>query len=351
MHISKINNELKLILIFSSALILYFTVELIFTKHQERKDYYQMRNAVSLAENWFSEIDNMKKQRKIFSDVGTNIKYSYLIGDEFTDITTTLGSLDAKEISTNPEFAALIVRYLTDLEIDSTKTAGLILSGSFPALSISSLAAIQSLSVKAVIISSLGSSMYGANQSGATWVDIENYLRGNGNLKYKSSIITLGAENDNGGGLSEEGIQILETAALTNQIDLYIPRSLSESIEKKVEILLENKIDILVNIGGNQTSLGTCIHSSNIPNGLHRKINTCKHDERGIIMRLSEKGVPFINLLNIRALAVENEISINPSVVSSSSIYDERETEKIPIVLSILFLFGQILSIRKKKNL
>jgi len=68
-------------------------------------------------------------------------------------------------------------------------------------------------------------------------------------------------------------------------------------------------------------------------------------------MRLSEKGVPFINLLNIRALAVENEISINPSVVSSSSIYDERETEKIPIVLSILFLFGQILSIRKKKNL
>ena len=212
MHNSKIKYEYKVVLIFACALIIYFIVEHIFTKHQERKDHYEMRNAVNLAENWFSDIESMKKQKMITSDVKTNIKYSALIGDEFTDITTTLGSLDAKEISTNPEFAALIVKYLTDLEIDSTKTVGLILSGSFPALAISSLAAIQSLNTKAVIFSSLGSSMYGANQHGATWVEIENYLRENGNLRYRSSIITLGAEDDNGGGLSEEGILILENS-------------------------------------------------------------------------------------------------------------------------------------------
>ena len=351
MHSSKIKYEYKVVFIFSCALIIYFTVELIFTTHQERTDHYQMRNAISLAENWFNEIDSMKKQRKITNDVKTNIKYSALIGDEFTDITTTLGSLDAKEISTNPEFAAFIIKYLTDSDIDSSKTVGLILSGSFPALSISCLAAIQSLNAKAVIFSSLGSSMYGANQPGAAWIDIENYLRENGKLKYKSAIITLGGEDDNGGGLSEEGIQTLKTAALNNKIDLYIPRSLRESIEKKVKILLENKINLFINIGGNQTSLGGCIHSLNIPNGLHKKMKICKHDERGIIMHLSEKGIPFINLLNIRALAIENEISINSSVASSSSIYEERETEKIPIGFSILILFALMLSIRKKKKL
>ena len=349
MHILKIKYETKLLLILALALLSFFSIEFLFTSSKERNDVLKMKEAMSLAETWFNKIELMKKEKGISSDIETNIKHSGLIGNYFTDITTTLGSLEAKEISTNPEFAALIVRYLTDSNIDSTKKVGVILSGSFPSLSISSLAAIQTLKAKAIIFSSLGASMFGANQPGATWLDIENYLIKSSGLKYRSNLVTPGAEADNGGGLSGKGVQILKTTAANYNVDLYLPHSLKESIDRKVDILLNNKIDLLINIGGNQTSLGACVHSLNIPNGFHKKIECCNDEDRGVIMQLNEKGIPFINLLNIKDLAIKNELSINPSVASLGSIYKERKHEKIPAVFSLIILSGLIFLIRKKK--
>ncbi len=346
----KIKYELKLLLIFVLALLLILLIELQFTSSKERSDASKMKEAVNLAETWFAKIEMMKNERGIRNDTETNIKYKALIGDEFTDITTTLGSLEAKEISTNPEFAALIVKYLTDSNIDSTQKVGVILSGSFPSLAISSLAAIQTLNAKAIIFSSLGASMFGANQEGATWLDIENYLINNAGLKYKSYLVTLGAEADNGGGLREEGIKLLKTTAAYYNFDLYLPHSINESIEKKINILLKNNIDLLINIGGNQTGLGACVHSLLIPNGLHKRIESCNDEDRGIIMRLNEKSIPFINLLNIKNLAIANDISTNPSAGSSGSIYKERKYQKFPLVFSITILSVLILLLGKKKS-
>ncbi|HEY4754785.1 MAG TPA: poly-gamma-glutamate system protein [Ignavibacteriaceae bacterium] len=346
----KIKYEFKLVLVFSFALLLLYAVDKYFTKIEIRKDCAQMSEAISLTERWFNDVGQMKKEKKISNDIRSDTKYNFLIGDEYTNITTTFGSLEAKELSANPEFAALLIKYLTNSNIDSTKTVGIILSGSFPSLSISCLAAIQTLNSKAIIFSSLGASMFGANQPGATWLDIENYLIKSSNLKYKSSLVTVGAEDDNGGGLSDDGFQILKTTASNYNVSLYYPPSLKESIEKKVEILLGGEIDILINIGGNQTSLGSCAHSSNIPNGFHREYKSCNHENRGIIARLSEREIPFINLLNIKSLAIENQISLDPTVVSGGLIFSNRKTEKIPIALSIIASFGLILLIRKKKN-
>lgn len=162
-------------------------------------------------------------------------------------------------------------------------------------------------------------------------------------------MVSLGTENDNGGGLSEEGIQQLKLIVSGYGIDLYRPNSLEESIETKLDILLSRKVDLLINIGGNQTSFGTCIHSSSIPNGLHRNLKTCLDENRGIIARLSEKGIPFVNLLNIKNLAVENNISINPSITSSKLLYTERNTNKIPLVISIVILSAFLILIRERK--
>jgi len=350
MHNLKIKYQSKLLLVLVLALLSLLSIELLFTSSKERSDALKMEEAVSLAETWFGKIELMKKEKGIVSDAETSIKHSGLIGNEFTDITTTLGSLEAKEISTNPEFAALIVKYLTDSNIDSTNKVGVILSGSFPSLSISSLAAIQTLNASAIIFSSLGASMFGANQHGATWLDIENYLIKNAGFTYRSNLVTLGAEADNGGGLSDEGVQILKTTAAENNVDLYLPHSIKESIDKKVDLLLKNKIDLLINIGGNQTSLGACVHSLNIPNGFHNKVECCSDEDRGVIMQLNEKGIPFINLLNIKDLAIKNDLSINPSVTSLGSIYKEIKYEKVPAAFSLVILSGLVFLIRKKKQ-
>ncbi|MBE0602904.1 MAG: poly-gamma-glutamate system protein, partial [Deltaproteobacteria bacterium] len=93
-----------------------------------------------------------------------------LIGVEYTDITTTLGSLAAKRTSTNPAFAAVVVDMLYRAGVRPGDAVAVGFSGSFPALNIAVLSAAKALDLRPVIISSAGSSTYGANQPDMTWL-------------------------------------------------------------------------------------------------------------------------------------------------------------------------------------
>ena len=179
----------------------------------------EMEEAVALAVKMFGVIEQLKQERNIVSDAHSNVPYDFMIGDEWTEITTTLGSLDAKETSTNPDFAALTVRLLHEAGISGGEKVGVIISGSFPSLAISALAALQTMGVEPVVMSSLGASTYGANQPGATWIDMETAL-GREGMKYKSVIVSAGATGDNGTGLPPEGMAVIRNAANRNRVDL-----------------------------------------------------------------------------------------------------------------------------------
>ncbi len=303
-----------------------------------------MENAVSLTQKWFNIVREEKQKRNILSDAHSLVENNFLIGDDWSDITTTLGSLESKETSTNPDFAALVVRLLNEAKIKKGDAVGIVLSGSFPALSIAVLAAIQTMELDAIIMSSLGASTYGANQAEATWIDIEKWLRLYGDLQYSSTIISLGAGQDNGNGLTEEGKALLKTAAVRNHIDLYIPSDIEESIEYKTQIFQDNNISILINIGGNMASLGACSHSLNIPNGLQFSTNTCSDNDRGIIVKLNENGIPFIQFLNIKELAARYGIEVSPGIhySKSTNLYSETKSNKY---LTAFFLFIGSLSL------
>ena len=297
------------------------------------------QTSIELTEKWFDVIIAEKNKRGIHTDAVTNIRYKEMLGEDFSTITTTLGSLEAKELSTNPEFAALITKYLLESKIDSNSTVGVTLSGSFPALAVAALASLQTLHANVILFSSLGASSYGANQTKATWIDIENWLRRKGGLIYQTNILTPGAEDDNGGGLKEEGFEEIKTAANRNNQQLYYPKNLNESINTKLSMQNEAKIDLLINIGGNQASMGSCVHSLSIPNGLNKGEKLCNCKSRGIVSRLSEIGVPFLQLLNIRDLAVKNGIPLNPSLeYGESSLIDKARINKLPIYFMLLLL-------------
>jgi poly-gamma-glutamate system protein len=261
--------------------------------------------AQKLADEWFTIIEKVKMEKGISFDEWKHIKYGALIGVEFSNFTTTLGSLEAKQTSLNTKFAGLVYRWLKENHIDSTKTVGLIISGSFPSLAISSLAAIQIIGAKVVLLSSLGSSTYGANEPQATWIDYETWLRNRTKFSFISSLITLGGENDAGEGMSEEGIKELQLAIKRNSAQMYLPSSLKESINTKIKILFANKISLLINIGGNQAAIGACAHSPVLPNGTWYNYSACNHNNRGIISRIYESGIPVIHLINIRDLATK----------------------------------------------
>ena len=300
-----------------------------------------MENAAARAAEWFKIITEIKKEKGLISDEGKELKYGGLIGLEYSETTTTLGSLDAKITAANPDFAALTIRWLNDLKIDSNKTVAVVISGSFPSLAICVLAALQELNAKVVLISSLGASSYGANDPNATWADMESWLRNKGALKYKSNIVSLGAEDDNGTGLMDEGVEALKKAAERNGVQLFIPKDFEESYLKKKKLLDESKTDLLINIGGNQVAMGACPHGVSIPNGVHKKLKYCNDKNRGLIFDFAEKGIPVIHFLNIKSLAAEYGMPIMPKVnfEKSSMVYNTSEENRWYAGVSIFIIF------------
>jgi len=329
----------------------FFISEFAFVNFIKRENEQEMLQAVELTKKWFEIIQIEKEALGIYSDANSNIPYNYLIGNDFTLTTTTLGSLNAKEVSINPDFAALMVSLVKEAKVKDGEKVGVIISGSFPALAISTMAAIQTLKLDAVLMSSLGASSYGANQPGASWLDIETWLIKKGNLNYKSVIVSRGAENDIGLGLSNEGIELIQEAADRNKTKLFLPQSISQAINDRVKIFKSNNISLLINIGGNQAALGKCVHSVSIPNGLNKNILLCDDKNRGVIQEINATGVPVINLLNIKELANKYGMDISPGIQYFESIKLYKETKKSKLILAITLLIS-VLSfyILKKTN-
>lgn len=310
----------------------------------------EMEEAVALAVKMFGVIEQLKQERNIVSDAHSNVPYDFMIGDEWTEITTTLGSLDAKETSTNPDFAALTVRLLHEAGISGGEKVGVIISGSFPSLAIAALAALQTMGVEPVVMSSLGASTYGANQPGATWIDIETAL-GREGMKYKSVIVSAGATGDNGTGLPPEGMAVIRNAANRNRVDLYTPENLQESILRREAIFRAANISLLINIGGNETALGGCTHAVGIPNGLNHEMNHCDHPDRGLISRLNEAGIPFINMLDIKDLASRYGMAVSPGTeyAGSTNLYSTTTTNRVMLALILSVSLLPLFLLRRRK--
>lgn len=300
--------EKKLWVIFLFLLFITISIQLLKSNNNEI-DEGELA-AERLAAQWFEIIDKTKIEKNISYKQWENIKYGALLGKDFSATTTTLGSLEAKQTALNPKFSGLIYRWLKENNIDSTKCVGVIISGSFPSLAISTLAAIHIIKAKSIVISSIGASTYGANDPNATWLDYESWLMAKTSISISSEITTIGGENDVGDGMLDEGIEELKLAAERNSKNLYYPASLLESIETKTQFLLDKKISLLVNIGGNQAAIGSCSHSPILPNGVWKNYSVCNHLDRGILSRIYEKGITVIHLLNIRDLAVKHELPI-----------------------------------------
>jgi len=305
----------------------------------ERPDAEAMRLAAARAARWFDIVGAAKARRGVVSDARTGAAYRGMLGNDWSPITTTLGSLEAKEIAANPAFASLVVRWLDDADIHAGDRVGVTLSGSFPSLAICVFAALKTLGITATVVSSVGASSYGANQPDATWIDIESWLAaGDASFDFRSVLVTIGAEGDAGGGLSDEGIEEARLAARRNGIELYEPESLEEAIATKTALFERSDIELLINIGGNQASLGACPHASTIRNGYHRSTGFCRHRDRGVMFRLAEKGIPYIHIIDIKDLARRYCISADGGEGAGSCLFAEMHANRMAVIAALILI-------------
>ena len=236
-----------------------------------------------------------------------------LIGPEWTELTTSLGLLEAKRTALQPDFAALLVKYYQEAGLQPGDTVCIGMSGSFPGLGIASIAAANEMRLNVRVIASYGASMYGATRTALPIVRILDVARQAGLIEYDMLAVSPGGDFDQGYNLiypnSREVIFALAREAGLTMID---EETIPASIQRRLAIYGDD-VDCFVNVGGASANSGTSAYTLDFPNGLvldPPKIPTTAN--RGLMYEYAARGVPVINMLNVRQLAADNGLPYDP---------------------------------------
>lgn len=226
-------------------------------------------------------------------------------------ITTTLGTYEAKRISTNPNFAALMVRYFMDLKLREGDSVAINFSGSFPALNLAVMVAVEVMGLNPYVIASLGASTYGANQIDYTWVDMQASLVEAGILSHLVNSVSLGGDQDILLESTDESLKtMLKNRYETLGYAFINEPNLSKNVRFRYGLYKEHltSINVFINTGGNMVALGS--HAQSYPNGLSKRLSASVGSHSGLIDYFLRDDVALIHLLNIRDLALRNGMSI-----------------------------------------
>ena len=273
--------------------------------------------AAEIMQKAVSAIREHREKSAIKIDEITDPNNTGLIGSEFSEITTTLGHLQAKRTTTNPNFAALVVQLLDEAGVSSGDTIAIGCSASFPALVIASLSAAKAMNIFPVIIVSLGASSYGANNPDFNLLNIYQLLIRKNIFYVQPAAISLGGENDVGEGFETGMKQQLIEQIKASKIPLIYESDLCSSIKKRMDIYSGNpanhRISAFINCGGSQANMGTNGLVLKIKPGLNKDIVEIPAEgERGVIYEMAALGVPVIHLLYIKGLILKYGLPWDP---------------------------------------
>jgi poly-gamma-glutamate system protein len=242
-----------------------------------------------------------------------------VIGEELTPLTSTVGDLEAKRTATDPRWASVLVAQMWLAGVRPGDVVAASFSGSFPGLNMAVISAAQALQVDLVSISSVTASMYGANQQGFTWPELEARLVKEGVFTSGSTAISPGGEADSGESIDPEGrrqaLGILRQVAGETGAEIVRSRNLAEAIRHRMDIYVRaagvRPIALYINVGGAEASLGASEVAFRLQSGLLRRFPMDRSPQRGVMSRMSERGVPVLHLLNIKGLAAKWGVPID----------------------------------------
>ncbi len=131
-------------------------------------------------------------------EVGLDPNGTCLIGPEHTELFTSLGQLEAKRTTTTPDMAGLLAHLLDEAGVGEGDRVAVGASGSFPALLVATLTAVEALGAEPVTILSLGASSFGATRPGFHLLDLYELLEAGGFVSVPPAAVSLGGSEDVG---------------------------------------------------------------------------------------------------------------------------------------------------------
>lgn len=338
-------NAKTIILLFTLSL-LFFLLARFIPEREAEKDKKMMREASKIMIEAMGVLRECQRRKGISADKKIDPNQTGFIGLELSSITTSLGSLEAKRTTTNPDFAALVVVLLKEAGVKEGETIAVGASGSFPALIVAVLSAAKAMNLKPLVISSLGASQWGANKADFHWLRMYECLLRAGLFDVEAVALSLGGGKDSGEDMSAEGRSLL-----TKEIEESEILSIDEpNLERNVELRMslyeekagESQIKAFINIGGSWSNMGTDSEILKLKPGLIKIRRIPEPDKRGIIHEMAVRKIPVIHLLYIKGLVHRYGLRWDPIPLprpGKGKIYQMvREKQPTFMLLAALYL-------------
>ncbi len=247
-----------------------------------------------------------------------------VIGPPSSKIVTVSGNLRDKVLSARPDMAVLVLDMLVSAGVKEGDVVAIGATGSFPALNLGTLIAVESLGATPLLISSIGSSNWGATNPEYTWLDMERVLFDSSMIHTRSIAASLGGSDDRGLGMPPGGTELALEAVRRNGIPLITHSGgIEDAVARRVDLFQSRAagpIKAYVNIGGGVVSLGL-VEERQLPPGLTlpSRNNILNFRSAGLYY-LSQK-IPVINLDGIGSIAAKYGITGDAGGIGRAQLY------------------------------
>jgi poly-gamma-glutamate system protein len=305
-----------IILVLFVLSILFFVLAKSFPSREANKVKGEMIRASEIMAEAADVIRECRGAKGLILDKKIDLNQTGIIGLEFSPITTSIGSLEAKRTTTNPNFAALIVSLLREAKIESGDAIAVGASSSFPALIVAVLSAAKAMNLKPIVINSLGASQWGANNTDFSWLDMQNCLLDAGIFDARPIATSLGGAGDEGADMSPEGRTFLIDEIRESGIFFLHEPDLTKNVEARMRLYEEKagegKIKAFINIGGSWPNMGEDPEILKLRPGLAKIRQFPPAEKRGVLFAMAALKLPVIHLLYIKGLVDRYGLSWDP---------------------------------------
>ena len=290
----------------AAALSLIYFLLVLFLPFPEAALRTEMTEASRLMAAAGATIKDCRETRGATIDRAIDPNGTGLIGLEASAITTSAGRLEAKRTTTNPNFAGLVVFLFHEAGARRGDAVAVGASSSFPALIVATLSAAKVMGLEPLVVSSLGSSEWGANIPEFNWTDMEDCLRTAGVFDVRPIARAVGGDEDVGRDMSPEGRAFLESRIRESGIPFLEESDLERNVASRMRLYREGAgtrpIKAFVNIGGSWANIGTNSEVLKLRPGLADAVFVPPPGERGVLQAMAAEKVPVIHLLNVKGL-------------------------------------------------
>lgn len=303
-HRTKKNSGVVLLLFFLS--ILFITLVKIIPDTSSDFPRKEMIEASRIMVEATGVLKKCRKRKGISFNIKNDLNETGLIGVEHSFITTSVGRLEAKRTSTNPNFAGLLVLLLTECGVKEGDVIAVGASGSFPALIVATLSAAKAMKAKPLVINSLGASQWGANQPDFNWLEMWRCLKAHNIFSVPPLAVSIGGERDVGDDMDAEGRTYILQEIGTSGFPFLSEPGLVRNVRSRMDFYRQGangkEIKAFVNIGGSWANMGTDSSILRVKPGLNRITDLPPLETRGMIFSMAAENIPVIHLLYVRGL-------------------------------------------------